>query len=512
MFKKKNKSKPISGNIDISENQEKPSLREVLKNKSYALVISGQILANISDILAVTAISYIIFSTTQSATMMSLLVVMIALPNVILGPIAGVLIDRVDQRKILFISTLILLFVKIGFLTIYMLKNLLIIMDSQMFVTSTGHIIYRIIPNYIHFIWPLFILVFINNIGFSIIFLTIGTYTRHVVKRKNLLVMNSFNQTVIQIASIIGPIIAGAIADINYLYSFIGSSLVIGGGAIVCFFLTIIGKKPILEERERKHWKEEIQDFGKDIRIGFKTVRDDPKVTFVLIVYTLLNFTVAPFSGLYGVILQGKLGLNPTWYGAVGTVSAGIGIITSMIVIAIGKIKKKLLLINIVVFMWAILLLLFSLITNKWLMVLFVTIPIGFVNGAANIPSFTLRQERIPKEKLGRVMATVSLFTSFGFLIGIAIATIVSNMFLPSHILLVCTGLTLLLAIAGTIVMFSKQSLRCSDYVKKGIELKSEESHEELDFTSKRKPIVLEKELLNQIAIETKAICCECDP
>jgi len=480
MFKKK-KEKEVSGLTEISDEQEKPSLGEVLKNKSYTLVISGQILAVVSNILAMTAISYIVYTTTQSATMMSLLIVMGILPMVILGPIAGVLVDRFDQRKIIFIAATILLGAKVVFLTIYLLKDLLTIINIQEIITATGHIIYRSSPNYVHFIWLLYVFVFINNLGNSVLFLTIGTYTRHVVKRKNLLVMNSFNQTVMQIAFVIGPLIAGVIANIDFLYSFIVSGVVIGTGATVCFVLTLKGNKPILEERERKRWKEEIRGFGRDIRIGIKAVREDSKITFVLVMYTLFNLTVATIGGLYAVILQGKLALNPTWFGAVGTVSAGIGIITSLIIVAIGKINRKLLLINAVILIEAVGLLLFSLTTNRWVMVLVVTLPLGIVNGAANIPSNTLRQERIPKEKLGRVMATVSFFTSLANLTGTTIVTIVSDIFLPTHILLVGTGLTFLLGIVGTIVMVSKRSLRCSDYEEEETKVKSEEKKVELD-------------------------------
>jgi MFS family permease len=476
MVKKKKGEKPLPGLIEISENQEQPSLGEVLKNKSYSLVISGQILAVVSNIIAFTAISYIIYSTTQSATMMSLLIVIGILPNVLLMPIAGVLIDRLDQRKVIFVATTILLGATLGFLTIYLLKDLLTLIDIQKIITGTGHIIYQSSLNYVHFIWPLYLLAFINAIGGSVLFLTIGTYTRHVVKRKNLLVMNSFNQTVMQIATVIGPLIAGVIADFDYLFSFIISGAVIGAGATVCFFLTLKGNKPILEDRKRKHWKEEILEFGRDIRIGFRAVREDSKISFVLVIYTLFNFTVASIGGLYSVILQGKLELNPTWYGTVGTVSAGIGILTSLIIITIGKINRKLLLINIVILIEAVGLLLFSLITNKWVMVLVVTLPLGIVNGAANIPSNTLRQERLPKEKLGRAMSTVTLFTSLGNLTGTIIVTIVSGIFLPTHILLVGTGLTFLLGIGGTIAMFSKPSLRCPDYKKEEAMGKTEET------------------------------------
>ena len=482
MEKKKKGEKPLTGLTEISENQEKPSLGEVLKNKSYSLVISGQILAVVSNIIAFTAISYIIYSTTQSATMMSLLIVIGILPNVLLMPIAGVLIDRLDQRKVIFVATTILLGGKIGFLAIYLLKDLLTLIDIQKIVTGTGHIIYQSSLNYVHFIWPLYLLAFINAIGGSVLFLTIGTYTRHVVKRKNLLVMNSFNQTVMQIATVIGPLIAGVIADFNYLFSFIVSGTVIGAGATVCFFLTLKGNKPILEDRKRKHWKEEILEFGRDIRIGFRAVREDSKISFVLVMYTLFNFTVASIGGLYSVILQGKLELNPTWYGAVGTVSAGIGILTSLIIITIGKINRKLILINAVILIEAIGLLLFSLITNKWVMVLVVTLPLGIVNGAANIPSSTLRQERLPKEKLGRAMSTVTLFTSLGNLTGTIIVTIVSGIFLPTHILLVGTGLTFLLGIGGTIAMFSKPSLRCPDYKKDEAMGKTEETKLKANF------------------------------
>ena len=67
MLGRKKKADSITEIITNQNEKEKPSLREVLTNRSYLLVISGQILAVVSNILAFTPIAYIIYQTTQSA-------------------------------------------------------------------------------------------------------------------------------------------------------------------------------------------------------------------------------------------------------------------------------------------------------------------------------------------------------------------------------------------------------------------------------------------------------------
>ncbi|GAI83669.1 unnamed protein product [marine sediment metagenome] len=195
------------------------------------------------------------------------------------------------------------------------------------------------------------------------------------------------------------------------------------------------------------------------------------------------NFVVASINGTFVVVLQGEMTMNATWYGAVVAVMSGFGIVTSLIIMKLGKINRKLILVNLVIFLEAIGLFLFTFNRNPWIMLFVITVPFGVVNGGANIPSFTLRQEKIPHEKLGRATSFVFLFTSLANLLGMVIVTSVANSVNPMYILLVGSCLCLLLSIVSFIFMMTKSELRSTDYPEEQVEIKQLEQTEEVTKT-----------------------------
>ncbi|NHJ33507.1 MAG: MFS transporter [Asgard group archaeon] len=462
----------------------KPSLRNILKNKSYMLVFGGQISNMIATMLAGMTFSYLIYSTTGNAALMALMGILGSLPTIIIVTFAGILVDRVDQRKLIVISIIMRAVLLIGFLVVFLFMSRLI-QTYEIYEPFKNGIIFRItITKYVHFIWPMYALLFINNAVFTLYNLTVSTYSKYIVKKKDLLVANSFNSTITQIASVIGPILAGMLISVSYLYSFLISIFITSIAAIICSFLLKHGKNPPKKEKSEKlSAKKEISKVFSDMKIGFNAIRSEPKVMYVLLVYMGFNFVVASVNGTFSVVLQGEMTMNATWYGAVVAVMSGFGIITSLVIMKLGKINRKLIIVNLVIFLEAIGLFLFTFVRNPWIMLFVITIPFGIVNGGANIPSFTLRQEKIPHEKLGRATSFVFLFTSLMNLFGMVIVTSVANRVSPMYILLVGSCLCLLLSITSFIFMMSRNELRSTDYTEDHVETKQSDQIEAIKET-----------------------------
>ncbi|NHK32339.1 MAG: MFS transporter [Asgard group archaeon] len=149
--------------------------------------------------------------------------------------------------------------------------------------------------------------------------------------------------------------------------------------------------------------------------------------------------------------------------------------------------------INLVIFAETIGLFIFAFNRNPWIMLLIITIPFGFVNGGANIPSFTLRQEKIPHKKLGRAQSFSFMFTSLFNLIGITIVTFIANIVDPKYIVLVGAILCLLLSIFSLTFYLTKRNLRCSDYEEETeLEIDTKEREDKIikKFVDKKTPIV----------------------
>jgi MFS family permease len=473
--------------------EEKPSIMNIFRNRSYMLVFGGQLLNMIASMLGGMTFSYLVYQTTQNASLMALMGILGSLPTVLIITFAGVIVDRFDQRTLIFISIALRAIFFTGFLLVFLFMDRLVT-TSITYVPLTEGVIQRITEvNYVHFIWPMYSLLFLNNVIFSFYSLTASTYSKFIVEKKDLLVANSFNSTVNQLASVIGPILAGMIITVSYFYSFVISIGIASIGAILCLVLMFKGKKPPQVKREKTSFKNQVIRVIDDMKIGFNTIRSEPKVLYVLIVYMFFNFCTASINGVFSVVLQGDMELNATWYGAIIAVMSGIGVITSLVIMKLGKINRKLIIINLVIFAETIGLFLFAFNRNPWIMLLIITIPFGFVNGGANIPSFTLRQEKIPHKKLGRAQSFSFMFTSLFNLMGITIVTFIANIVDPKYIVLVGAILCLLLSIFSLTFFLTKRNLRCSDYeeeTKLEIDTKERKDKTIKKFVDKKTPIV----------------------
>jgi len=453
---------------------EKPSIKNILKNKSYMLVFGGQISNMIASMLAGMTFSYLIYSTTGNAALMALMGILGSLPTIIIVTFAGVIVDRIDQRKLILISIIMRAVLLLGFLLVFLFMDRLV-QTYTIYEPFKNGIIFRItVTKYIHFIWPMYALLFISNAVFTLYNLTVSTYSKFIVEKKDLLVANSFNSTITQIASVIGPILAGMIISVSYLYGFMVSIFIMSIAAIICSLLLKYGKVPPKNEKTKNlGFRKELHRISSDMKIGFNAIRSEPKIMYVLLIYMGFNFVVASVNGTFGVVLQGEMSMNATWYGAVVAVMSGFGVITSLVIMKLGKINRKLIIANLVIFLEAIGLFLFTFVRNPWIMLFIITIPFGIVNGGANIPSFTLRQEKIPHEKLGRATSFVFLFTSLMNLLGMTIVTSVANYVEPMYILLVGSCLCSILFVISFVAMMRRSNLRSSDYQEEQIDSKS---------------------------------------
>lgn len=474
---------PVKEEQKSQENDgDKPSLVELFKNRSYMLIFGGQLTNFIGGILVGMTFSYLIYATTKNAALMGLMNIISILPSVIITLFAGVIVDRYDQRKILLIAMIFRCLVFIGFLVVFLLKDLLIMEYIVALSIDNGRTNNIHIFDYTHFIWLMYLLLFISNIGFTFLNLSVNAYSKFIIDKKNLLIANSFNQTIVQISLVIAPIIAGIIITVSYLYSFIIGVIIMSLATLLALFLQYFGKKtPKVEIEKQDNFKAEIKQVFVDLRVGYDATKSEPKILFALIAYTIFNLATASINGMYTVVTQGEMNLNPAWLGALQASMASVAIITSLIILKIGKINRKLVLILMVVFMEAIGLFIFAFNRNPWMLICLNTIPFGFVNGAANIPTQTLRQELFSHEKQGRVFSIAVLFTSVANLLGNIIVTSLANFVQSTYILLAGGTVSLFIGIVGLGIFFSKTSLNCSDYTKKETE---KEDNELLDLES----------------------------
>ena len=76
-------------------------------NGSFSALWTGQLISLLGDRIHQVALAALVYGTTNSAIAGSLTFVAATLPNLLFGPIAGVLVDRWDQKRVLIVSDIL---------------------------------------------------------------------------------------------------------------------------------------------------------------------------------------------------------------------------------------------------------------------------------------------------------------------------------------------------------------------------------------------------------------------
>src|SRR3989442_1438818 len=80
---------------------EKPSYRRVLSNRSFSLLWIGQLVSQSGDFIFDVAALWLVLQLTGDTLKVGIAVAFVLLPAVVIGPFAGVYIDRFNRRDIM---------------------------------------------------------------------------------------------------------------------------------------------------------------------------------------------------------------------------------------------------------------------------------------------------------------------------------------------------------------------------------------------------------------------------
>ncbi|MCX7570075.1 MFS transporter [Tumebacillus sp. DT12] len=125
--------------------------RAVLQNRNYFWMWIGQAISQIGDALSVVAIPLLVYQITGSALDLAISFMITTLPWILIGPFAGVLVDRADRRTVLIATDLIrVLFMLIIFFTsnIYLIYVLLFLSQcmATIFSPARSAVIPELVP------------------------------------------------------------------------------------------------------------------------------------------------------------------------------------------------------------------------------------------------------------------------------------------------------------------------------------------------------------------------------
>lgn len=391
----------------MSEAPRQMTIREVLQLKPMRRLWLAQVVSVFGDFLAIFAVlSYVSFNLHASASQVTGISVAFMIPFALIGPIAGVFVDRWNVKRTMIASDLIRAVLAIGLVFATSLTQIYVIL----FLLSTV----------------------------SAFFMPAQTVTlRTIVPREGLLSANALVQQAFQIMRIISPALAGAMAgwfgagscywldSVTYIYS------------ATMIMTLVIAREPVAPSKD----SHPIKSVLSDLTVGVKFIFTHATISFVIMAMTAGMFAISCFGPLIAVYVRDELQANSVVFGIVNSL-IGVGMIGGTLLMNrfAQKLSKTHLALWGLLTMGAFVIVLaaFKSIAAASISMLGVGVGVVFVFVSAQ----TLMQGQTPMELIGRVSSSVMSVLSIAQLVGLVFSGSLAqslgirNLFYASAILL----------------------------------------------------------------------------
>jgi DHA3 family macrolide efflux protein-like MFS transporter len=370
----------------VSASVAQPSAFAVFRRRSFTLLWTGQFVSTIGDALLIAGAGILIFQRTNSAFSVGLMAAATLGPALVVGLIAGVVVDRYDRKKIMLAADLlragivglipILVSVDLVFLYVLVAASATV---SEFFSPALDATLPEIAPD--------------EELGAA----------------NSLMAISSFGSTAVGFAA--GGLIA-ALGDVQLAFVLDAATFAFSAG---CTYLATIPRIPVSGDTS-------IRAVGSNLRDGFRVLVQTPILRSMLpitIIYAIAavgiwNALLLPFS-------VRALGANTFEYGLQeGLTSVGFVIGSLVMAQLVGRLREG---------QWIVLGYLamglmgvaYGLSHSIALAIAAVGLS-GFANALTSTAGRLIRQRNTPREFRGRVMSAFSVLTSVFGIIGMLVA------------------------------------------------------------------------------------------
>jgi DHA3 family macrolide efflux protein-like MFS transporter len=344
----------------------------------FFTIWAGQALSLFGSALVQFALIWWLTQESGSATVLAIATLVGMLPQIVIGPFAGALVDRWNRRLIMIAADA----------TIAVFSLLL----AYLFFTGTVQI------------WHIYVIMAVRALGGAFHYPAMAASTPLMVPKEQLTRINGLNQALQGVNSLVAPpvgaLLLGLLPTQGILLIDVGTALL---AILPLLFLSI--PQP---QRHEDH-AEGRPSLFQDVRNGLAYVRTIPGFTAIIGMALFLNFLLVPTTALVPLLVTKHFGKGAIELGLLES-AMGIGIIAGGILLSIwGGFKKKIATTLTGIIGLGIGVMLIGLApANLFLLAMVGNIILGFMIPIANGPVGALMQAIVRPDMQGRVMSLVN--------------------------------------------------------------------------------------------------------
>ncbi len=432
--------------IDELNQPNKKSQFLPFKYPNFGKLLTGQLISNIGSQFSYIAILWLVWDITGEIFAMALLSIAQAIPMLLLGPWAGVVVDKVDRKYAMVLADLA--------------QGSAIILIPL----TAG------LPDHTR-IWWILAVAFCNAAFARFFYPARGaSIPKMIDDKKDLLGANSLSVGTYQVSVLIGPMIAGlVIGTMGYEIPFFIDALTFFISAICILWINISLKA---DDPSTKNPVEDLILGGKYI-IGFSPL------LYILVVFSMLMFAggaslilIIPYlETVHGLTEQG---IREIIFGIMSTCSAAVGVTVAFLLSRKKRISQPITLITWTSFIAGIILVIFGAAPNLWIVGL-AWIGFGAIEVFIGIPLQTIAQETVPDRLRGKIFSFINLSITAAQVTGMGIVSVIASTPLGIRGSLVLNGSLLVIFFAIGLIILRKK------HFEKLVEIRRNEFQESLN-------------------------------
>lgn len=393
-----------------------------LKNNwklNFFLIWSGQAVSLITSAVLQMAIIWYLTYRTESAWILSMATMAGFLPQAILGPFIGVLVDRYPRKRIM--------------------------IGSDLLIAAAGAAL-AVITLFIELpVWMIMLVLFIRSVGSAFHSPALSAATPLLVPAEHLTRCAGYTQSIQSVSYILSPALAAVLYSLWNLNAIIAIDVL---GALAACSTLVFAAIPELEKSEAA----EKNSMLLEMKEGYQALREQRGLFALLWIGAFYMLIYMPINALFPLMSISYFGGTAVHASAVEMAFAA-GMLLGGLLLGIwgGFQRKTLTITGSILLMGASLSLAGILPESGFVFFLVLSLLMGFSGPFYSGVQIALFQERIQPEYLGRVFALLTSVVSFAMPLGLLLSGVfadrigVSLWFLLSGILILCLGIVTVL-------------------------------------------------------------------
>lgn len=345
----------------------------------FFTVWGGQAFSLFGSALVQFALVWHLTKETGSATVLATATLVAMLPQIVLGPFVGALVDRWNRRLIMMVA------------------------DGGIALSTIG-LIYLFASGQVQ-IWHIYVIMMIRSLGQAFHYPAMQASTSLMVPEKHLTRISGANQALGGAINIVAPPTGALLLEILPMQSVLSIDIATALLAILPLaFINI--PQPV---RANEPGDEQTQNgFLQDVREGLRYVASWPGLLAILIMATMINFLLTPTGSLMPLLVTKHFGLGALEFGLMDS-AWGFGVILGgLILSAWGGFKRKVAtsMMGIIGIGLGITIVGLAPVNMYWLAISGMAFS-GIMNPITNGPLFALVQSTVKPDMQGRVMSLI---------------------------------------------------------------------------------------------------------